>query len=56
QNASPKQRGLAERNLSLLAWRSQRILERITGTRTEPQLPSFVEWSPVPEPKEQKLA
>lgn len=56
QNASPKQRGLAERNLSLLAWRSQRILERITGTRSQPQLPSFVDWSPAPETQEQKLA
>ena len=44
QNASRCQRGLADPNLSLLAWRSQRILDRLTNTHTLPQHPSFIEW------------
>ncbi|MFI1357766.1 lysine N(6)-hydroxylase/L-ornithine N(5)-oxygenase family protein [Streptomyces sp. NPDC020898] len=45
QNATHRQRGLADRNLSLNAWRSQRILDRIAGMRTDSQLPSFIEWA-----------
>jgi lysine N6-hydroxylase len=48
QNAARQQRGLADPNLSLLAWRSQRILDRLAGTDTRPQLPSFVEWTSKP--------
>ena len=45
QNASRLQRGLADPNLSLLAWRSQRILDSLTNTNTTPQNPSFIEWA-----------
>ncbi len=45
QNATRTQRGLADPNLSLLAWRSQRILDRLTNTNTTPQHPSFIEWT-----------
>jgi lysine N6-hydroxylase len=45
QNASRKQRGLADPNLSLVAWRAQRIVDRIRGVRTENETPSFIEWS-----------
>jgi lysine N6-hydroxylase len=45
QNAAREQRGLADPNLSLIAWRSQRILDRLLGVRTDDQLPSFIEWS-----------
>jgi lysine N6-hydroxylase len=45
QNATRSQRGLADPNLSLLAWRSQRILDRLTNTNTIPQHPSFIEWA-----------
>ena len=45
QNAARQQRGLADPNLSLLAWRSQRILDRLTNTSTDPQHPSFIEWT-----------
>jgi lysine N6-hydroxylase len=48
QNAARRQRGLADPNLSLLAWRSQRILDRLAGTDTRPMLPSFVEWTSKP--------
>jgi lysine N6-hydroxylase len=48
QNAARQQRGLADPNLSLIAWRSQRILDRIRGVRTENQIPSFIEWSAKP--------
>jgi lysine N6-hydroxylase len=44
QNAARKQRGLADPNLSLVAWRSQRILDRVLGSRSRPQLPSFIQW------------
>ncbi|MEU4878367.1 SidA/IucD/PvdA family monooxygenase [Streptomyces sp. NPDC021608] len=44
-NAAPQQRGLADRNLSLIAWRSQRIAERIRGIRGNDQMDSFIEWS-----------
>lgn len=45
QNAARQQRGLADPNLSLLAWRSRRIFDRMTGATTPPQLASFVEWA-----------
>ncbi len=45
QNATRQQRGLADPNLSLLAWRSQRILDKLTNTHTTPQQPSFIEWT-----------
>jgi lysine N6-hydroxylase len=44
QNAARGQRGLADPNLSLNAWRSQRILDRLRGVRTEHHLDSFIEW------------
>jgi lysine N6-hydroxylase len=44
QNAARQQRGLAEMNLSLIAWRSQRIVDRIRGVVGPVQRPSFVEW------------
>ncbi|WP_432741593.1 SidA/IucD/PvdA family monooxygenase [Streptomyces sp. JH002] len=48
QNAARGQRGLADPNLSLTAWRSRRILDRIIGEGSDRQLPSFVEWSAKP--------
>ncbi|MCX4970966.1 lysine N(6)-hydroxylase/L-ornithine N(5)-oxygenase family protein [Streptomyces sp. NBC_00654] len=48
QNASRGQRGLADPNLSLTAWRSRRIFDRIVGVGSDEQLPSFVEWSAKP--------
>jgi lysine N6-hydroxylase len=45
QNATREQRGLADPNLSLIAWRSRRILDRLLGVRTNDQLASFIEWS-----------
>jgi len=48
QNAARGQRGLADPNLSLNAWRSQRILDRIRGIRTDNQLNSFIEWMSKP--------
>lgn len=47
-NAARHQRGLADPNLSLTAWRSQRVIDRIRGVRRAraPQLPSFIAWSP----------
>ena len=53
QNAARGQRGLADPNLSLIAWRSQRILDRLRGVRTEHQLNSFIEWSAKLSPNEQ---
>lgn len=44
QNAARGQRGLADPNLSLNAWRSQRILDRLRGVRTEHHVNSFIEW------------
>lgn len=44
-NGAPNQRGLADRNLSLLAWRSKRIIDRILGLKSVEQLPSFNQWS-----------
>lgn len=53
QNAVRQQRGLADHNLSLNAWRSQRIADRLRGVRSDDQIASFIEWSsktvPVPE-------
>lgn len=45
QNAARQQRGLADPNLSLVAWRAQRIVDRIRGVNTDNQTPSFIEWS-----------
>ncbi|ASW57801.1 L-lysine 6-monooxygenase [Plantactinospora sp. KBS50] len=45
QNAARQQRGLADPNLSLLAWRSQRIVDRISGVRSENHISSFIEWA-----------
>ena len=44
QNAARGQRGLADPNLSLNPWRSQRILDRLRGVRTERPHDSFIEW------------
>ncbi|RNL87512.1 lysine N(6)-hydroxylase/L-ornithine N(5)-oxygenase family protein [Halostreptopolyspora alba] len=44
QNAARKQRGVADPNLSLVAWRSQQILDRIRGARSTRQLASFITW------------
>jgi lysine N6-hydroxylase len=48
QNAARDQRGLADINLSLNAWRSQRILDRLRGVRTDQQRSSFIEWMTKP--------
>jgi lysine N6-hydroxylase len=48
QNTARQQRGLADPNLSLIAWRSQRIIDRLRGVTTDDQLPSFIEWSANP--------
>jgi lysine N6-hydroxylase len=48
QNAARVQRGLADPNLSLIAWRSQRILDRLLGKRREEPRSSFIEWSAAP--------
>ncbi|RST19070.1 L-lysine 6-monooxygenase [Streptomyces sp. WAC05374] len=45
QNAARGQRGLADPNLSLIAWRSRRIADRLCGVRSDEQLASFIEWS-----------
>jgi lysine N6-hydroxylase len=46
-NAARNQRGLADPNLSLMAWRSQRIIDRMAGVRGHAlqQHPSFVSWA-----------
>ena len=44
QNATRNQRDLADPNLALLAWRSQRILDSLTNSNSTPQQPSFIEW------------
>ena len=46
-NTARGQRGLPDPNLSLLAWRSQRVVERLLGPSVarSPQIPSFVTWS-----------
>jgi lysine N6-hydroxylase len=48
-NAARQQRGLADMNLSLIAWRSQRIVDRLRGVRSREQLPSFITWSTKPQ-------
>ncbi|UED86252.1 lysine N(6)-hydroxylase/L-ornithine N(5)-oxygenase family protein [Streptomyces profundus] len=48
QNAARGQRGLADPNLSLNAWRSQRIADRLATVSSNEQLPSFIEWSSKP--------
>ncbi|EKX66300.1 L-lysine 6-monooxygenase [Streptomyces ipomoeae] len=48
QNAARGQRGLADPNLSLNAWRSQRIADRLGKVSSNEQLPSFIEWSTKP--------
>lgn len=48
QNAARGQRGLADPNLSLNAWRSQRIADRLGKVSSNDQLPSFIEWSSKP--------
>ncbi|MFJ5264894.1 lysine N(6)-hydroxylase/L-ornithine N(5)-oxygenase family protein [Streptomyces sp. NPDC088387] len=48
QNAARGQRGLADPNLSLNAWRSQRIADRLAMVSSNEQLPSFIEWSSKP--------
>lgn len=45
QNGVRGQRGLADPNLSLNAWRSRRIADRLCGVRGDEQLASFIEWS-----------
>jgi lysine N6-hydroxylase len=52
QNAARGQRGLADPNLSLNAWRSQRILDRLRGVRTERPLTPFIEWMTKPSSEE----
>jgi lysine N6-hydroxylase len=52
QNAVRAQRGLADPNLSLNAWRSQRILDRLRGIRTQDPLDSFIEWMTKPSSEE----
>ncbi|WP_287230645.1 lysine N(6)-hydroxylase/L-ornithine N(5)-oxygenase family protein [Mesorhizobium sp.] len=49
QNASLGQRGLADPNLSLLAWRARRILDSLLGRapRSNPEHPGFISPSSV---------
>jgi lysine N6-hydroxylase len=51
-NGARQQRGLADMNLSLIAWRSQRIVDRLRAVRSREQLPSFIEWPPGRHPSE----
>lgn len=53
QNAACRQRGLADMNLSLVAWRSQRIVDRLRGMKSETQQRPFIEWSPTGRADEQ---
>ncbi|MFI8417131.1 lysine N(6)-hydroxylase/L-ornithine N(5)-oxygenase family protein [Serratia sp. NPDC078593] len=46
QNAVRGQRGLPDVNLSLNAWRAQRIMGRLCGEYPRQQLSSFIDWSP----------
>ncbi|WP_018685202.1 lysine N(6)-hydroxylase/L-ornithine N(5)-oxygenase family protein [Actinokineospora enzanensis] len=48
QNGARAQRGLADPNLSLIAWRSQRIVDRILGRKSDEQAASFLRWSSDP--------
>ncbi|WP_100444078.1 lysine N(6)-hydroxylase/L-ornithine N(5)-oxygenase family protein [Glycomyces xiaoerkulensis] len=45
QNAARAQRGLPDVNLSLNAWRAQRIVNRLRGDCGRSPLPSFIQWS-----------
>jgi lysine N6-hydroxylase len=45
QNGARQQRGHADANLSLNAWRSQRIADRLLGTKSVDQLASFISWA-----------
>ena len=45
QNAARQQRGHADANLSLNAWRSQRIADRLLGIKSVDQLASFMSWT-----------
>lgn len=45
QNAARGQRGLPDVNLSLNAWRAQKIVSRLTGKSTELQHSSFINWA-----------
>ncbi|MEU5978354.1 SidA/IucD/PvdA family monooxygenase [Streptomyces sp. NPDC047315] len=51
QNGARGQRGLADPNLSLNAWRSQRIADRLSKVASNEQLPSFIEWSTKQRPR-----
>jgi lysine N6-hydroxylase len=53
QNAARGQRGLADPNFSLNAWRSQRILDRLRGVRSEQPATSFIDW--VTKPADSKV-
>jgi len=46
QNAVRGQRGLPDLNLSLNAWRAQRIMGRLCGEYPSYQHPSFIDWAP----------
>jgi lysine N6-hydroxylase len=48
QNGARNQWGHADANLSLIAWRSGRILDRLRGTHSDEQRRSFVEWGVKP--------
>lgn len=54
QNGVRGQRGLADPNLSLNAWRSRRIADRLCGVRGDEQLASFIEWSSKPAPRDER--
>ncbi len=57
QNAVVGQKGLADPNLSLLAWRSQRIIDRLEGgVRTPEQMTSMIDWAPTAPDLGQKFA
>lgn len=49
QNAARVQRGLADPNLSLVAWRGSRIADRIRGVSGRDPLAAFAAWTPVDE-------
>lgn len=58
QNAARGQKGLADPNLSLLAWRAQRIVNRILGRPQQKAVhPSFIEWAaPVAEETPERIS
>ena len=57
QNGARLQKGLADPNLSLLAWRSERIIERLTGTRSKRrQIASMMSWAPMPVAERRRIA